>query len=171
GATSFRTAAARRILETVSVSVVRGNASEILSLRNDNLSTRGVDTIHTVEDAAGTAKTLAKELRITFAITGPADLVTDGKRVLYVLNGHMLMVRVTGIGCAATAAIAAFCSVDKDLVTAAAAALAFFGLAGEIAGKKASAPGSFMIHLIDALYSITPEMLKNHAKIEDFSTP
>ena len=77
-----------------------------------------------------------------------------------------VMAYVTGVGCAATATIGAFSAVDTDPVHAAATALAFFGLAGEMAGEKASGPGSFMIELLDALYIVTPEMLQKGCKIE-----
>jgi hydroxyethylthiazole kinase len=73
---------------------------------------------------------------------------------------------VTGTGCTATTAIGAFLAVDGDPVSATATALAFFGLAGEVAGQSASAPGSFMIGMLDALYTITPEQLKEGCKIE-----
>ena len=52
-------------------------------------------------------------------------------------------------------------------VSATATALAYFGLAGEIAGQNASAPGSFMIQMIDALYTISPQDLKEGCKIEE----
>jgi hydroxyethylthiazole kinase len=95
------------------------------------------------------------------------DLVTDGRRVVRVANGHPLMGRVTGTGCTATAAIAAFLTVDPDPLRAAATALAYFGLAGETAARSASAPGSFMIGMLDALYTITPEQLEAGCKIEE----
>jgi hydroxyethylthiazole kinase len=159
GATAFRTLCAKQIIHDVSLRAIRGNASEILSLGLSPSTTRGVDSIHSVEDAAKTAQVLAGELKTTLAITGPVDLITNGKRVVTVHNGHPMMAYVTGAGCAATAVIGAFCAVDDDPVSAAAGALAFFGLAGEIAGQKADAPGSFMIELINALYRITPDML------------
>lgn len=159
GATALRTMTARRIIEETSVSIIRGNSSEILALRDENSATRGVDSLHTVDEAAETAVTLALELGTTLAITGPVDLVTDGRRVLRVANGHPLMQYVTGTGCAATALIAAFAAVDKDPVTATATALAYFGLAGEKAGATANGPGSFMVNLLDALYTLTPAEL------------
>jgi len=164
GATSLRTASAKQIIEQVKVRVIRGNPSEILSLRHSDSKTKGVDSIHSVADAADTAKILAKELNTTLAITGPVDLITDGERVIRVSNGHPLMARITGTGCTATAIIAAFLAVDEDAVRASASGLAFFGLAGEIAGKKASAPGSFMIELLNALYTVSPEELESGCK-------
>lgn len=165
GATTLRTKSAGRIIEEANVSVIRGNASEILSLRHENSKTRGVDSMHSVDEAFETATILADELDTTLAITGPVDLVTDGRRVVKVSNGHPLMACVTGTGCSATAVIGAFAAVDDDPVTAAATALSFFGFAGEVAGNTASGPGSFMIALLDALYTITPEDLKKGCRM------
>lgn len=166
GATSFRTASAHKIIAETNISVIKGNASEILSLRHSQSPTKGVDSMHTVEDAAQTAKVMAPELNAALAITGPVDFITDGNRVYHVSNGHPLMARVTGTGCIATAAIGAFMAVDPDPVSATVTALAYFGLSGEIAGERASAPGSFMIRILDALYTITPDQLKEACKIE-----
>jgi hydroxyethylthiazole kinase len=165
GATELRTHTAKRMAEELEVSVIRGNASEILALRQADSRTKGVDAIHTVEDAAATGKLLASELGTTLAITGPTDLVTDGNRVVRVENGHPLMSLVTGTGCAATAITGAFLAVDGDPVCATAAALAYFGLAGEIAAENANAPGSYMVALLDALYTISPDDLLRGARI------
>ena len=166
GATSLRTRSAAKIIDQVAVSVIRGNASEILSLRRSEAKTRGVDAVHAVDDAAETARLLAGELQTTLAITGPVDLVTDGRQTLRVANGHRMMGWVTGTGCSATAAIGAFLAVDPLAVSAAATALAFYGLAGERAAETADAPGSFRTALIDALYTITPEDLGSGARFE-----
>ena len=166
GATALRTASAKNIINAARMTVIRGNASEVLSLRDETSKTKGVDAIHSVEDAAAAATVLAEELKTTLAITGAVDLVTDGSRVLRVANGHPLMGYVTGTGCTATTIIGAFLAVDDDPLRATATALAYFGLAGEVASQTASAPGSFMIQMIDALYSITPETLKAGCKIE-----
>jgi len=167
GATPLRTNSAKQIIDQTKISVIRGNASEILSLRHEDSKTKGVDSVHSVDEAADTAKILAEELQTTLAITGPVDLITDGQQVVRVSNGHPLMAYVTGTGCTATTAIGAFLAVDSDPVSATATALAFFGLAGEVAGQSASAPGSFMIRMIDALYTITPDELRDGCKIDD----
>ncbi len=167
GATALRTAAAAAIIEKTKISVIRGNASEILSLGSQQSMTKGVDTTDSVQDAAVTAALLANELDTVLAITGPVDLVTDGSRVFNIANGHSLMPYVTGTGCSATAVIGAFAAVDKDYLAATATALAFFGLAGEMAGKEARGPGSFMIHLLDCLYTMTPEQLEKGCRIDE----
>ncbi len=167
GATALRTDTAKQILNDTKVSVVRGNGSEILSLAGQGFTTKGVDTLHSVSDAAAAAGQLARELGTTLAITGLVDMVTDGKRIVTIEGGHRLMPLVTGTGCAATAIIGAFLAVDADPVSAAATGLAFFGLAGETAGTRAAGPGTFMIQLLDALYTLTPEEVARRCRIHE----
>ena len=167
GATRLRTQTARDIIDQTRVWLVRGNASEIISLGGQTSRTKGVDSTHSVQEAAETAQELAGELRCAVAITGPTDLITDGRRTVRVDNGHPLMGRVTGTGCVASVLCAAFLAVDRDLVSAPASALAFWGLAGERAGEKAQAPGGFQSALMDALYQLTPEELASGARISE----
>jgi hydroxyethylthiazole kinase len=126
-----------------------------------------VDAADSVESAATQALRMAQELEVPVAITGPEDFITDGKRVLRVANGHPLMSLVTGTGCGATAIIGAFAGVDPDPVSAAATALAYYGLCGERAAKGADGPGSFAVRFMDALYRLTPEELACGCKIEE----
>jgi hydroxyethylthiazole kinase len=165
GATKLRTDSAKRLISEVSIKVVRGNASEVLSLAHEGSRTKGVDSLHTVDEAAEVALILSKELNTTLAITGKIDLITDGERIYRVSNGHELMSYFTGTGCTATVIIGAFLAVDPDPVTAATIALAYFGLAGEIAATKAQSPGSFQIAVLDALYTIDEKQMKEGAKI------
>lgn len=165
GATVLRTKAARQILAETRVTLVRGNASEILALAGSSAKTKGVDAIDTVEAATEQAIRLAGNLKVPVAITGPVDCVTDGERVIRVANGHPLMSAVTGTGCGATAVIAAFAAVDPDPVSAAATALAYYGLAGETAAAGAVGPGTFMVRFLDALYGMTPDELERGCRI------
>ena len=166
GATRLRTESAKQLINELSVSVIRGNASEVLSLAQAGSRTKGVDSMHSVEEAEDAALVLAKELNTTLAITGPIDLITDGERIHRVLNGHELMSFVTGTGCTATALIGAFLSVDQAPVSATATALAYFGLAGEKGAALSKGPGSFQIALLDALFGMNEEALRNSVRIE-----
>jgi hydroxyethylthiazole kinase len=166
GATSLRTNSALLLLARCGISVVRGNASEIRAITERIESTRGVESVDTVDNAVEAARRFAEEKQLTVAITGANDYITDGDRRVYVSNGHALMGKVTGTGCVATTLIAAFSAVDRDAFTATTTALSYFGLAGEIAAQAAHAPASFATALIDALYTITPEKLADGARIE-----
>ena len=76
------------------------------------------------------------------------------------------MGKVTGTGCTATAIIGAFCGVTTDYLVATASALAYFGAVGEVAARTVTTPGSYMIALLDTLYSLSPEDLIRQANID-----
>jgi hydroxyethylthiazole kinase len=159
GATAYRTGVAGDLARR-RPTVVRGNASEILALAGTGAAARGVDSVHGSEAAAAVARELAEELGCTVAVTGATDYVTDGARTLRVHNGHPLMTRVTALGCAATALVAAALVVNRDPVEAAAHALAILGLAGEIAARQAEGPGSLRWRLMDALHQLDENALQ-----------
>lgn len=83
--------------------------------------------------------------------TGAVDRIETEDRTLSVAHGHEWMTKVTGLGCASSALVAACRAVEPDPVIAAGAALTAYGIAGEIAAERAAGPGSFAMHLIDAL--------------------
>lgn len=166
GATSFRSCTAAQLIEEIDIHVIRGNPSEILSLSNCQAKPKGVYTVHSVDEVEASGRRFAETSAMVLAITGAVDVITDGPRVARVSNGHPLMGYVTGVGCSASAIIGAFLSVDDDVFSAVTTALAFFGLAGETAGKKSESPGDFMIQMINALYMIQPEDLEQGCKIE-----
>ena len=168
GATAYRTDTARRILDTVDVSVVRGNAGEIATLAGVEAEVRGVESMAAGAEPADLARAASRALGCVAAVTGPIDHVSDGERVLAVANGHELLGTVTGTGCMATAITGCFLAVRAEAPLAAAAeALAAFGVAGEDAAGGATGPGSFHVGLYDALYGLDPERLDERARISD----
>ena len=102
----------------------------------------------------------------SIGLSGETDLVTDGERVATIANGHPLMAKVTAMGCAASALIAACLAVEQDAWRATAAALIMIGVAGELAAAKAEGPGSFAVAIIDALHNLDGPTLIAHARIE-----
>ena len=127
---------AREVLRLPNL-VVRGNATEMAALAFDLAAAEGVT-------------------RVT---TGKVDRVESGAASLSVAHGHPLMTKVTGVGCAAGALIAACCAVEADPAIAAAAALTAYGIAGEIAAERSRGPGSFAVALVDALAGIDEAVL------------
>ncbi len=165
GATSFRTETARRLINEAPVAVLRGNGSEILAVAGRKGITRGVDSVHGAEDAQSAALDLAKTCGLVVAVTGVEDFVTDGSRTSKISNGHALMSRITGTGCAASAITGAFCAVEKDAFTAATGALVTFGIAGELAAGASQGPGSFQTALLDALDSVDSAMIIERGRV------
>jgi hydroxyethylthiazole kinase len=166
GATQLRTKSAQLLLQKLSITIVRGNAAEIASLVGVEAKISGVESLSVVGDAATIASQFAEKYRCVAAVTGAVDIVTDGKRLVYIANGHPMMSSVTGTGCMATAVVAACAAVERDSVHAAAAALAAYGLAGQIAAERSRGPGTFQIHLYDALAELSADTLRSGARIE-----
>lgn len=166
GATSWRTKVAQALLQE-QPTVIRGNASEILALANaSDIQTRGVDSRHESEAALLSARELALGQGCVVAVSGAIDIVTDGEQVVRVANGHPLMTRVTGLGCSATAVIAAFLAVHPDPLEATAYGLAIFGLAGELAAEQSPGPGTLQVQLLDALYQLDEAIVSDRARIQ-----
>ncbi|MBL8258565.1 MAG: hydroxyethylthiazole kinase [Candidatus Competibacteraceae bacterium] len=158
GATPYRRAASAA-LAALGPKAIRGNASEILTLALEQGQGKGVDSTRESGAALEAARRLADRTGAAVAITGAVDYVTDGRRAIALENGHPLMARVTGLGCSATAAIGAFLAVEPDAFTATAAALAAFGVAGELAAASAPGPGTLQVALLDQLYSLSEQRL------------
>ena len=166
GATTFRTETARRILDDVDVTVLRGNAGEIATLVGVEAEVRGVESIDGGGDPAQLARQAARTLGVVASVTGPVDHVSDGGRTLAVANGHELLAAVTGTGCMSSAMTGCFLAGKPDEpLEAAAEALAAFGVAGEDAAVGARGPGTFHVNLYDALAALDPATLGERARI------
>lgn len=99
------------------------------------------------------------------AKTGVSDLVSDGRRTIRIENGHPLMDRVTAMGCAETALIAAFLAVSDDALVATASAILAFNIAGEQAAEVATGPGSFPSALLDSLYALDRDTVMQRSRV------
>lgn len=158
GALSWRTEVAQGLLAAGPPAILRGNASEILALDGGE-GGRGVDAVHTAESAAGSARATAARHGTVVAVSGPVDHVLDAARLVTVANGHPWLTRVTGVGCALGATMAAFAAAVDDPLLAAVAATATVTVAAESAARRSSGPGSFAVALLDDLAACTPEHL------------
>jgi hydroxyethylthiazole kinase len=111
------------------------------------------------------AVAFARTNGVVVALSGETDLVTDGERIAAVSNGHPLMAKVTAMGCAGSALVAACLSIEPDAFQATSAALLIIGVAGEIAAEKSAGPGSFAATIIDTLYGLDSAVLVARAKV------
>lgn len=155
GALPLRTELARELV-ALGPTAIRGNASEIAVLAGSGAGGRGMEASEDIDAAAAVA--LARESGAIVAVSGPQDLITDGRRVLRVDNGDALLTKVTGGGCTLGAVVAAFLSVERSPEYVA-QAHAYYGAAAEVAAEGAHGPGSFAVALIDALSSDLPATL------------
>lgn len=165
GATSYRTATARQLLESGPVAIIRGNGSEILALVDSGARTKGVDSLEGPEAAVEAGRQLSRQYGCTVSISGPTDIVVRNGQTIRVENGHPLMPRVTGLGCTASALTGAFTAVNPDSLEAAAGAMAVMGICGELAAEQARGPASFELHFLDWLHLIGEKEIKERLKI------
>ncbi|GBF37314.1 hydroxyethylthiazole kinase [Leptospira johnsonii] len=154
GALRYRTEIAKDLLQH-KPTVIRGNASEILALTGTVGGGKGVDSTAASSDALPLAKELAINSGAIIAISGEVDYITDGKETFAVPGGHILMTKVTGVGCSLGALIASFLAVQKDALRAAVSASAVFAIAGSRAAERSSGTGSFAVAFLDELSTIS----------------
>lgn len=170
GATAYRNRAVEQLLR-FRPSIIRGNASEIIAVARiagvDVAAARpkGVDSAHGVDQAQDAAVALARSQGCVVAATGAIDFVTDGERVAEPANGSELMTRVTAVGCALSGVVAAFSALTEDRFLATTAAIATYGVAGEMAAEKASRPGSFRVAFLDALDAVGEADIARRLKV------
>jgi hydroxyethylthiazole kinase len=118
-----------------------------------------------LEFEEGVLARYALDTLAVLALTGAIDAVTDGAQTVSIENGHPLMARVTAMGCAASALTGAFLAIESDPLLATASALLCFGVAGGVAGKRATGPGSFPAALLDVLYALDKKILIEKARL------
>lgn len=165
GATKLRDDKCFEILDEVKVDIIKGNASEIARIAGENVQTKGVDAAAVEKNLQDLASGLAKKRNCTVVITGKEDIVTDGKRIMLVLNGHPMMAAIVGTGCMATSVIGTFAAVEKDLVAASVAGLVCYEVAAEIAVQEAKGPGTFKEKLYDAVYNLDADTVNRMQRV------
>ncbi|WP_411842622.1 hydroxyethylthiazole kinase [Salinicoccus sp. HZC-1] len=154
GASEFRTSITDDLLNRHKVSLIKGNAGEMLALSGAESSLKGVDSTEK-RDTLDIAKLVYRKFKVPVLVTGARDALVTDENVIMMANGHSLQGKITGSGCLLGALIAAFIGLeeyfDKEAVVDAAS---YYNLCAEAAAGKISipAPGTFMTTLIDELY-------------------
>lgn len=175
-ATLFRLEAARRILQSIKLAVIRGNLAEIKALYGLKSKSRGVDSLEILgadakeaTEASFMARELAISLGASIAITGVVDLITDGKKLIQIANGNPMMARVTGTGCMCSSLIGAYLGAGGTGFDAAVAGVISMGVAGEMAydrlNKAFQGSGSLKVYLLDAIYRLDSQDILERGKI------
>jgi hydroxyethylthiazole kinase len=168
GATAYRNRSLAELIEAGPPTIVRGNASEIMSVAGWDVSTRGVDSASSSDDAVAAARNLARATGAVVCVSGADDHVVDAaQRWVTLANGHPWMTRVTGVGCSASAMVGAFAVVQADPWRATIAAMAYLGVVGEWAAERVIAAGrgigAYQIELLDGLHLLDADSF--HARL------
>jgi hydroxyethylthiazole kinase len=169
GALPVRTSLAHEFREA-RPTVVRGNASEVAALAGAGAGGRGTDTTDSPEAVLADAARLARQTGGAVAISGPADLITDGASVWRVAGGSEWLTRVTGGGCALGSVVAALAGAlmpddawpagvphGTRAAWAATVAHALYSVAAERAAAASRGPGSFAVAFLDELSLLDPD--------------
>lgn len=154
GIAPVRTPLARELLGS-RPTVVRGNASEVLALTGAGPGGRGPDSSVAGDGSEIAVEHAAREVADrtggAVSVSGEVDHLLDSQRMVQVTRGTPVLSRVTGTGCLLGALTAACTAVRPAPLDAAVAAVVWLDLAGELAAERATGPGSFRMHLLDAL--------------------
>ena len=176
GATPYRTKVAKTIMDNIELAVIRGNLSEIKTLYGINTKTKGVDSLYdtSIKDELEKGKLLAKDFskRVgsLIAITGAVDIVTDGKMIYTVENGHKIMSKITGTGCMCSSLIGSYLGTNEDNLLAALSGVVSMGISGELAYeslKEGEGTGTFKVKLMDNIYNLSKEVIEKRGKINE----
>ena len=170
GATPYRNQVLSELIANAPPSIIRGNASEIMSVAGLATATRGVDSSVGSNQALDSAQILAQKINGVVCVSGATDYVLDAQgRTAYLSNGHIWMTKVTGVGCSASAMIGAFAAVQSDLWRATLAAMAYLGVVGEVAYEQAQndGVGTYQMQLLNAVQMLDEATFVQRLKLND----
>ncbi|BDB96368.1 hydroxyethylthiazole kinase [Candidatus Hydrogenosomobacter endosymbioticus] len=163
GASNLRTSVSVEIAKCATI--IRGNASEIMSLSRafdgcfESKNIGGVDSLSSSEQAKSSAIAIVRNLGCVVAASGEKDLIVSSENSCELFGGCELMQNITGMGCSLTGLAAAFSSVS-DPFTASRLASACFCMCADKAFETVKAPGSFRQSFIDEVYSLGASNLR-----------
>jgi hydroxyethylthiazole kinase len=165
GATSLRTDSTLTILDGVRVDVLKGNYGEMAAVAGQAGRVTGVESLGVTGEPKDIAKSLSEKYKNAVAMTGKTDIVSGHGQTYLVDNGAPIMGTIVGTGCMASSVIACFAAVEPDMAKAATAALAAFGIAGEVAANFAAGPGSYRAALYDAVHSLNRDYIDTYLRV------
>ena len=159
GATPYRNQALSEIIQAGPPSIIRGNGSEIMSVAGLSVTTKGVDSVMASDQSLEAALALAKRIEGVVCVSGETDYIIDAHgQVALLRNGDVWMTKVTGVGCSATALIGAFAAVQFDAWRATTAAMAYWGVVGEVAAEQTrvlgAGVGTYATKLLDVTHNL-----------------
>ena len=161
GATTFRKEVNTKLIQELELSIIRGNASEIMTLAGVT-SGRGVDVAIDLTFDEEKVMALARQLNTVIATSGAVDFITDGVRKAYCHNGVPMLSEVSGTGCMSASVMGVCVGAGLDPFEAAALSTLMMGIAGEFALESVDNQrllGTFRVKLIDEMATMSVNKL------------
>ena len=168
---NFRRELSREILLKLTPNIIRGNMSEIKALYGIETQRVGVDVAEdditndeNIVNLADIVNGFAIKQRAVVVATGKTDIIADSDNVYFINNGVKMLSEVTGTGCMCTSLTGVYASCG-DYMGAAIAGASVMGISGEIAKENCKGIGSFKAALLDSLYNISDEIIRQRSNI------
>ena len=175
-ATKTRTDFTNKLLNEIKFDVVKGNAAEIKFIGGLDVRGQGVDSFDDGEDISEVIKKVAKKLGCIVVATGKVDFISDGNTVIKIFNGTSKLKSITGTGCMTGSLIGSYLGAYNSLegrkrdnfkkLEAVAMGVLTMAVSGELADKDNIAIGTFKEQLMNNVYEINMDKLKDHGRIE-----
>ena len=160
---------AREYIRETTPWIIKGNISEIKKLCGIRENARGIDAGEADAVSPGNISGYAALLQdyacktgAVILASGKIDLICSPDRTVAVQNGTPMLSRITGTGCMLNVITGAYLA-GKDAFSAAVLGCVVLGVAGELAETTAGT-GSFHVALLDRLYSIADETIREKIK-------
>lgn len=175
-ATKTRTDFTNKLLNKIKFDVVKGNVAEIKFIGGLDVRGQGVDSFDDGEDISEVIKKIAKKLGCIVVATGKSDFISDGNTVIKIFNGTSKLKSVTGTGCMTGSLIGSYLGAYNNLegrerdnfkkVEAVAMGVLTMAVSGELADKDNIAIGTFKEELMNNVYEMNIDKLKEYGRIE-----
>lgn len=170
GATQFRNEAIVDLLTQVHPTIIKGNASEIMSLSGMNTQSKGVDSSADSLEAIDAALKVARDHRCVCAVTGRIDIITDGRYIVKIYNESDLLSYITGTGCMITSLAASFLGGGASPMVSAVGGILAMSIAGEEAAirenEENNGIASYREDVMNNIYKFNQYSIRDLANIE-----
>lgn len=175
-ATKTRTDFTNKLLNEIKFDVVKGNVAEIKFIGGLDVRGQGVDSFDDGEDISEVIKKIAKKLGCIVVATGKSDFISDGNTVIKIFNGTSKLKSVTGTGCMTGSLIGSYLGAYNNLegrerdnfkkVEVVAMGVLTMAVSGELADKDNISIGTFKEELMNNVYEMNIDKLKEYGRIE-----
>ena len=166
GCSALRREFVKNLIQSASPDVIKGNYSEVCALYDNKYKSQGVDADLTLDKnyVRDAAICLALKYNCVVLASGKVDIVTDGKKLVYINNGSPQLAKITGTGCM-LGAICACCETVSRGIIGAVNACVIMGVCGSLA-ETDKGNGSFAINLMDRLSNLEKIDFNKYMEVE-----
>ncbi|GAB6169520.1 hydroxyethylthiazole kinase [Clostridium carnis] len=165
-ATKTRADFTNRLLNEVKFDVIKGNIAEIKYISGFDVRGKGVDSFDDGEDISEIIKKISKKLDSVVVATGKVDFISNGEKVIKVLNGSEKLKSITGTGCMTGSLIGSYLGTGYDKLECAAMGVLTMSLSGELASEISKGIGDFKVNLMNNIYFLTAEKIREQGRIK-----